>query len=171
MAQYGLVIPEVGFSISVGTTTSLSSIFTTSITHELYYVYDTFCTNFDHVPSGVNFSGRARLQGIAWAYGESFSAQTLGPAPDITLTLAIGDYNPTLSAGLLFLTASAVMNTAYASFSRSYSSFDVSISASAHFVTPDLCEGELDAVVFSGSTPLGDGSGPFSLTRGGVCPV
>ena len=171
MAQYGLTIPEVGFSIGVSTSTSDSTILTTSHTFALYYQYDTICTNFDHIPSGVSFSGRARLQGFAWSYDESDNSQTLGPAPEITMTLAIGGYDPTLSAGLLFLTAAAVMNTAYASFTRSYSSFNVSMNASAYFVSPDVCEGEMEAVVFSGSTEIGDGSGPFILTRGGVCPV
>ena len=168
----GIVVPvAVTYSLTT-TTNSLSTVETVSNTAVLIYGYESICTNFDHAPAGVTFTGRARIQGTAYLVDSlNYSFMSIGAAPEVTLTVAGASYDPTSSVALFTMTGS-IIDSMYMTFTKTFSLLEFTVDVSAEFATADSCiAGQTTTVLGDGGCPAGGGSGPLTLTRGGICPV
>jgi hypothetical protein len=169
----GIVVPvAITYSVT-STTNSLSSLEATTYSVVLFYGYESICTNFDHAPAGLTFTGRARIQGTAYVVDtiNGLSLSSIGPAPEVTLTVANAAYDPSSSAALFTMTGS-VVDSMYVSFSKTFSLLEFEVGVSAEFATADSCIAAQNTTVLGdGGCPAGGGSGPLTLTRGGICPV
>jgi hypothetical protein len=166
----GIRIVGVGYSVGPSLTVICDQTTSVSATWRLDYEYQNLCTNFDHDPAATTFSGRARLQGVAWRLDDTTSTQ-VGAAPEIVLTVSVGSYDTSSSFGYFSMTAVSVVDSLYPGYSHPYSNFGVGILGSAQFTSPNACSGSLQAFAHAGGTTIAKGTADFVLTRGGTCPV
>ena len=166
----GIRIVGAGYSVGPSLTVICAETTSVSVTWRLDYQYEGFCTNFDHDPAATTFSGRARLQGVAWQLDDTTSTQ-IGAAPEIVLTVAVGSYDTSSSLGYFSMTAVSVTDSLYPAYSHPYSSFDMGVVGSAQFTSPNAGSGSMQVFAQSGSTSIAKGTADFVLTRGGTCPV
>jgi hypothetical protein len=153
-------------------TTTSSTILTETVWESLAYNYDSICTNFDHHSSSQTFTGKARLQGVV-LHGSAIGPldfTTIGPAPEVTLTIVNATYDPTASSGMFAMTGS-LEHTLYQTYSRPYSLVEFSMTASGTFIASNSCVAAMQTTLVGNSVPAGFGSGTISLSRGGICPV
>lgn len=154
-----------------------------TITWMLEFRYTNFCTNFSHHPaSSSTFTGNARLQGNAVQIGtgpgvSGVTTQSLGPAPDLVMSLSSAIYTiiGTTTSPFFLLAVSNVPQSLYPGFASggtTYSTFDATFAAqSIQFTDQNTIQGLIHGEITSGGTSLGSNNVGINLTRGGSCPV
>jgi hypothetical protein len=169
----GIVVPVAITYGVTSTTNSLTSLEAATYSIVLFYGYESICTNFDHAPAATTFTGRARIQGTAYVADviNGLTFASIGPAPEVTLTVAAASYDPSSSVALFTMTGS-IVDSMYMSFSKTFSLLEFEVGVSAEFTSADSCIAAQNTnVLGDGACEAGGGSGPLTLTRGGICPV
>jgi hypothetical protein len=171
----------VEFTLALGTSLQPTTISASSaiVTWSLLFRYDEICTNFNHDGTSVNFTGNARLSGVAIRTGTNsspffFTTETIGPAADLVMGILSASFVPDLTTTVGFLLSESSMpQSLYSAYTPNYTSLQGTVGCIGVFVSPDDVSGTIFGEIFgNGVDRLGsDGFLPFTLTRGGLCSV